>query len=68
MTLIFIAMPLGALVGGLIADAIGIRQTIFAAGLPQLAVLAVVAPRLLSRIRAFHYGTEATESAPATAS
>jgi predicted MFS family arabinose efflux permease len=68
MMLVLAAAPLGALAGGLVADAIGIRQTFLAAGLLQLAVVAVAAPRLLSRIRALHYQTEATETTPATAS
>jgi MFS family permease len=68
MTLIFIAMPLGALVGGLVADAIGIRHTILAAGLLQLAVLAITAPKLLSRLRTWHYPTGPREGTPAPTS
>ncbi len=68
MTLILIALPLGALVGGLVADAIGIRHTIFAAGLLQLGVLLVAAPKLLSRVRTVRYPIEAPEGTPARAS
>jgi hypothetical protein len=67
MTLVLVAIPLGALAGGLVADAIGIRQTILAAGLLQLTVLAVTAPKLLARVRAAHYPTEARKGTPATA-
>jgi hypothetical protein len=67
MTLVLLAIPLGALTGGLVADAIGIRQTILAAGVLQLAVLVVAAPRLLSRTRTIRYPSEATEGTPATA-
>ena len=51
MTLILLAFPLGALAGGLVAYAIGIRPTLLAAGCVQLAVMVIAAPRLLSRIR-----------------
>jgi MFS family permease len=67
MTLILIAAPLGALVGGLLANAIGIRHAILAAGILQLGVLVVAAPKLLSRVRTIHYPIEATEGTPATA-
>lgn len=67
MTLVLAAIPLGALVGGLVASAIGIRTTILAAGLLQLVVLAVTAPKLLSRVRSVHYPNEAREGTPATA-
>jgi len=60
-------MPLGALVGGVVADAIGIRHTILAAGLLQLAVLAITAPKLLSRVRTWHYPTGSSDGTPATA-
>ena len=50
MTLIFTAFPLGALAGGLAANAIGIRATFLAAGCLQLAVILIAAPRLLSLI------------------
>jgi hypothetical protein len=66
MTLILIAVPLGALVGGVVADAIGIRQTIMAAGLLQVAVLAITAPRLLFRVRGIDR-SETTEGTPAAA-
>jgi Na+/melibiose symporter-like transporter len=68
MMLFLAAAPLGALAGGLVADAIGIRTTILAAGLLQLGVMAIAAPRLLSRIRALHYGADAPEVSPAAAS
>ncbi len=67
MTLVLVAIPLGALAGGLVASGIGIRTTILAAGLLQLIVLAVTAPRLLSRVRTVHYPNEAREGTPATA-
>jgi MFS family permease len=67
MTLVLVAIPLGALAGGLVADAIGIRTTILAAGVLQFAVLAVAAPKLLVRVRAVNYPTEAREGTPATA-
>jgi MFS family permease len=68
MTLIFVAVPLGALAGGLVADAIGIRTTILFAGLVQLAVLLVASPRLLSRVRTVRFPSQTQEGTPATAS
>jgi MFS family permease len=67
-TLVLVAVPLGALAGGLVADVLGIRTTILAAGLLQFAVLAVTAPKLLSRVREVRYPSEAREGTPATAS
>jgi predicted MFS family arabinose efflux permease len=67
MTLILIAVPLGALAGGLVANAIGIRSTIFAAGLLQFAVLLVAAPRLLSRISELGYTNRSIDSPQASA-
>lgn len=44
------AMPLGALVGGLLSTRIGIRPTFLVAGTTQLCLLALVGPRLIARI------------------
>jgi Na+/melibiose symporter-like transporter len=68
MMLVLSAAPLGALAGGLVADAVGIRTTLVAAGILQLGVLLVAGPRLLSRVRTIHYPNEAPEGTPATAS
>jgi MFS family permease len=46
MTVILAAFPLGGLAGGLIATAVGIRTTMVIAGVLQLAVVLVAAPRL----------------------
>jgi len=67
MTLILVAVPIGALVGGLVADAIGIRTTILAAGLLQFGVLAMAAPRLISRIRLVNRPGGAEQGARAAA-
>lgn len=48
---ILTAIPLGSLVGGVMVGAIGVRETFLAAGLLQVAILAVTAPRLLSTVR-----------------
>ena len=48
---ILTAIPLGSLVGGILAGQIGIRETFLIAGLLQFAVLIATAPRLISRVR-----------------
>ena len=48
---IFGSLPLGGLVGGLLASWMGVRTTIAVAGLVQLAALAVLAPRLIAQVR-----------------
>lgn len=48
---ILTAIPLGSLVGGIMVGAIGVRETFLTAGLLQVSILAVTAPRLLSTVR-----------------
>jgi MFS family permease len=45
-------VPLGALLGGLVAGAFGLRTTFMTAAILQAALLAAAGPRLLARIRA----------------
>jgi MFS family permease len=49
--LILSALPLGALVGGLLASSVGIRRTFVIAGCLQLVALGVAAPRFLAQVR-----------------
>jgi MFS family permease len=49
--LILGALPLGALVGGLLASSIGVRRTFVIAGCLQFAALALAAPRFLAQVR-----------------
>ena len=45
------AIPLGSLLGGIMVGEIGVRETFLVAGLLQVAILAVTAPRLLASMR-----------------
>ena len=45
------AVPLGGLVGGLLAQTIGIRHTFLLAGFLQVTILALTAPKLLNALR-----------------
>lgn len=46
------AIPLGALLGGVVAQAFGVRTAFTVAGVSQLVVVAAMAPRLAARIAA----------------
>ncbi len=48
--LILGALPIGAVVGGLLTAQIGLRPTFLLAGCLQLSVLAIAAPRLIARV------------------
>jgi len=56
--LILGALPVGALVGGLLASSLGIRKTFVIAGCLQLVALAIAAPRFLARVRGHREQTE----------
>jgi MFS family permease len=50
--IIFAGMPLGALLGGVLAGVSSLRATFLTAGIAQLVLLAVLVPRLRQRMRA----------------
>ena len=49
-TIVLIIVPLGGLAGGVASAAVGIRDTFLAAGVLQLLLVALLAPRLRSRL------------------
>lgn len=55
------AVPLGGLTGGLLVQQIGVRHTFLFAGLLQLAVVTITAPRLLAAIRRSTGSTDPTK-------
>jgi predicted MFS family arabinose efflux permease len=44
-------MPLGSLFGGIMVGQLGVRETFLIAGLLQVTLLGLTAPRLLSSLR-----------------
>ena len=50
-TVVYGVVPLGSLLGGVLASHLGIRTSYYIAGATQAAAIALAAPRLLSRIR-----------------
>ncbi len=49
-TILLVSVPLGGLAGGVASAAVGIRDTFLAAGILQLLLVALLAPRLRSRL------------------
>ncbi len=49
-TILLVSVPLGGLAGGVASAAVGIRDTFLAAGVLQLLLVALLAPRLRSRL------------------